>query len=141
MLENRQKVMKYMGSTLRASYIVPGPSASHGGPFSYKMYLSKLLNPRFWGNGVVIWSVSMMWGLKIQWLTQRPCRNTNSDMVWPSNTLQMMSQGFGLLYSVLIDREGLLSSHFLASCNWKPKQYMYFWQCFQVTWLLAHNLI
>ena len=54
-----------MGLALRASYGVPDPTASHGGPFSYKMYLSKLLNKTFWGDEVLLWSISMMWGLKI----------------------------------------------------------------------------
>ena len=54
-----------MGSALRAAYGVPDPTASHGGPFNYKMYLSKLLNKTFWGDEVVLWSISMMWGLKI----------------------------------------------------------------------------
>ena len=65
MIENRQKVHKYMGSVLKASYGIPDPMASHGGPFSYKTYLTKLMDRSFWGNKVVLWSVSMMWGLKI----------------------------------------------------------------------------
>ena len=54
-----------MGSALKASYGIPDPIASHGGPFSYKTYLTKLMDRSFWGNKVVLWSVSMMWGLKI----------------------------------------------------------------------------
>ena len=65
MVENRQKVFKYMGSALRASYGVPDPTASHGGPFSYKTYLTKMLDKQFWGDEIVLWSVSMMWNLKI----------------------------------------------------------------------------
>ena len=65
MIENWQKVHKYMGLALKASYGVPDPTASHGGPFSYKTYLTKLMNRSFWGDEVVLWLVSMMWGLKI----------------------------------------------------------------------------
>ena len=65
MVENRQKVFKYMGSALRASYGVPDPTASHGGPFSYKTYLTKMLDKQFWGDEIVLWLVSMMWDLKI----------------------------------------------------------------------------
>ena len=65
MIENCQKVHKYMGSVLKASYGIPDPSASHEGPFSYKTYLTKLMDRSFWGDEVVLWSVSMMWGLKI----------------------------------------------------------------------------
>ena len=65
MIDNCQKVIKYIGPTLRAFYGVADVTASHGGPFSYKTYLSKLLNPRFCGDEVVVCSVLMMWGLKI----------------------------------------------------------------------------
>ena len=65
MIDNHQKVIKYMGPALRASYGVADSTASHGGLFSYKTYLSKLLNPRFWGDEVVVWSILMMWGFKI----------------------------------------------------------------------------
>ena len=65
MVENKQKVLKYMGSALRASYGVPDLNASHGGPFSYKTYLTKMLDKQFGGDEIVLWSVSMMWDLKI----------------------------------------------------------------------------
>ena len=65
MIENCQKVHKYMGSALKALYGIPDPTASHGGPFSYKTYLTKLMDWSFWGDEVVLWSVSMIWGLKI----------------------------------------------------------------------------
>ena len=65
MVENRQKVFVYMGSALRAAYGVADPTASHGGPFSYKVYLNKMLKREFWGDEVMLWAVSMMWGLKI----------------------------------------------------------------------------
>ena len=65
MIKNCQKVHKYMGSALKASYGILDPTASHGGPFSYKAYLTKLMDRSFWGDEVVLWSVSMMWGLKI----------------------------------------------------------------------------
>ena len=71
MVENRQRVHKYMGLALRAAYGVPDPTASHGGPFSYKTYLVKLLERTFWGDKVVLWSVSMMWGLKITVLNSK----------------------------------------------------------------------
>ena len=65
MVKNCQKVHKYMGPTLKATYGIADPTASHRGPFSYKTYLTKLMNRSFWGDEVVLWSVSMMWGLKI----------------------------------------------------------------------------
>ena len=65
MIKTPQKVHKYMGAVLKASYGILDPTASHGGPFSYKTHLTKLMDRSFWGNEVVLWSVSMMWGLKI----------------------------------------------------------------------------
>ena len=43
MVENRQKVFVYMGSALRAAYGIANPTASHGGPFSFNVYLNKML--------------------------------------------------------------------------------------------------
>ena len=65
MVDNRQKVFKYMGSALRASYGVPDLTASHGGAFSYKTYLTKMLKRQFWGDEIILWLVLMMWNLKI----------------------------------------------------------------------------
>ena len=65
MVNNRQKVFKYMEAALRASYGVPDPIALHGGPFSYKTYLTKMLKKQFWSDEIILWSVSMMWNLKI----------------------------------------------------------------------------
>ena len=71
MVENCQQVHKYMGSVLRAAYGMLDPTASHGGPFSYKTYLTKLMEWTFWGDEVVLWSVSMMWCLKITVLNSK----------------------------------------------------------------------
>ena len=49
MLENHQKVMRYMGQAIRAAYGVVDLTASHGGPFSYATYLKKLLKRQFLG--------------------------------------------------------------------------------------------
>ena len=71
MVENRQKVFVYMGSALRAAYGIADPTASHGGPYSYKVYLNKMLKREFWGDEVMLWAVSMMWGLKIMVLNSK----------------------------------------------------------------------
>ena len=65
MVDNCQKVMQYMGQAIRAAYGVVDPTVSHRGPFSYADYLKKLLERQFWGDEVVLWSISMMWNLKI----------------------------------------------------------------------------
>ena len=66
MVDNRQKVMQYMGQAIRVAYGVVDPTASHGGLFSYADYLKKLLDRQFWGDEAVLWSISMMWNLKIR---------------------------------------------------------------------------
>ena len=54
MVTNCQKVMRYMGQAIRAAYGVEDPSTSHGGPFSYAVYLRKLLKRQFWGDKIVL---------------------------------------------------------------------------------------
>ena len=54
-----------MGQAINAAYRVADPTASYGGPFSYAVYLKKLLKRQFWGDEIVLWSISMMWNLKI----------------------------------------------------------------------------
>ena len=71
MAENCQKVMHYMGPAIRATYGVADPTASHGGLFSYATYLKKLLKKEFWGDEIVLWSILMMWGLKISTLNSK----------------------------------------------------------------------
>ena len=65
MVDNLQKVMQYMGQAIRAAYGVVDPTASHMGPFSYAVYLKKLLKRQFCGDEVILWHISMMWNLKI----------------------------------------------------------------------------
>ena len=43
MVDNRQKVLHYMGQAIRVAYGVVDPTASHGGPFSYADYLKKAI--------------------------------------------------------------------------------------------------
>ena len=71
MAVNHQRVMHYMGPAIRATYDVADPTASHGGPFSYATYLRKLLKKQFWGDEIMLWSISMMWGLKISVLNSK----------------------------------------------------------------------
>ena len=54
-----------MDCALRATYSVADPNALHGGPLSYRDYLHNLLRRDFWGDEVVLWVISMMWGLKV----------------------------------------------------------------------------
>ena len=60
-----------MDSALRATYGVADPNALHGGPLSYPDYLYNLLRRDFWGDEIVLWVVSMMWGLKVTVLNSK----------------------------------------------------------------------
>ena len=71
MVDKRQKVFVYMDSALLAAYGVADPTVSHGGPFSFKEYLHRLLWRDFWGDEIVLWAVLMMWGLKIMVLNSK----------------------------------------------------------------------
>ena len=97
MAVNCQGVMHYMGPAIRATYGVAHPMASHGGPFSYATYLRKLLKKQFWGDEIVLWSISMMWGLKISVLNSKTLqehrirhdcafRHVNVGLVYNSHT-------------------------------------------------------
>ena len=83
MVDNHQKVMQYMGQAIMVAYGVVDPTASHGGLFSYADYLKKLLERQFWGDEVILWSISMMWNLKISVATRRPFRNSGLGMTAP----------------------------------------------------------
>ena len=85
MVDNRQKVFKYMGSALRASYGVPNPTASHRGPLSYKTYLTKMLKRQFWGDEIILWSV-LMWNLKIMVVNSKTLQEYRfyHVIMWPS---------------------------------------------------------
>ena len=85
MVENRQKVFVYMDSALRATYGVADPNALHGGPLSYRDYLHNLLRRDFWGDEIVLWVISMMWGLKVMVLNSKTFRSTVSDTTVPSS--------------------------------------------------------
>ena len=94
MVENRQKVFVYMDSVLRAAYGVADPTVSHGGPFSFKEYLHRLLQRDFWGNEIVLWAVSMMWGLKITVLNSKTLQEYH---VWHNCAFKHVN--VGLVYN------------------------------------------
>ena len=85
MVENRQKVFVYMDSALRAAYGVADPNALHGGPLSYRDYLHNLVRRDFWGDEIVLWAVSMMWGLKVTVLNSKTLQENVSDTTVPSS--------------------------------------------------------
>ena len=60
-----------MDSALRAAYGVADLNTLHGGPLSYRDYLHNLLRRDFWGDEIVLWAVSMMWGLKVMVLNSK----------------------------------------------------------------------
>ena len=140
-----------MGSALRALYEVPDPTVSHGGPLSYKTYLSKLLNKTFWGDEVVLWSIAMMWGLKITVVNSKTLqeyrihhdvamRHVDIGLVYNANTHYSVA-GKSSTWSLVISSycNGRVACSVIGDppvqLNW---EYMYiFHQVCQATWLLA----
>ena len=140
-----------MESALRVVYGVPDPTASHGGPFSYKEYLSKLLEKTFWGDEVVLWSISMMWGLKITVVNSRTLqeyqichdmamRHVDVELVYNATT-HYSAAGKSSAWSLVISS----CCNSMVACsvavdppvqvNWG---YMYSFHCVcQATWSLA----
>ena len=65
MVRNRQRVMMAKGPYLRQAYGITDPDATFPGPYSYREYCCNVLDRRFWGDAVVLYTVSCMWALKI----------------------------------------------------------------------------
>ena len=118
MVENRQKLFKYMGSALRASFGVPDPTASHGGPFSYKTYLTKMLSRQFWGDEIMLWSVSMMWNLKITAVNSKALQEYRFR-----HDLALQHMDIGLVY--------ISSTHYMAAGKSS------IWSHYNFSWLIS----
>ena len=99
-----------MGSVLKATYGIPDPTASHGGPFSYKTYLTKVMDKSFWVDEVVLWSVSMIWGLKIMVVNSKTLQEYHVH-----HDVAMRHMDVGLVYNA--------STHYTA-CS---ILYLYVW--------------
>jgi len=72
----RREVVKYLADNwewalpqvkglLTANYGVPHEEGEDLGPFSFVSYLRKLLDPGFYGDSIVLYTISWMWGAKI----------------------------------------------------------------------------
>ena len=81
------------------------------GPFSYKTYLTKMLKRQLWGNEIVLWSVSMMWNLKITVVnskTLQECRFHHDVALWHVDV--------GLVYNTSTHYTAAGESSVLVSC-------------------------
>ena len=65
LVQNRQRVWFNEHVALEANYGFEETTPSYEGPLSYKSYCRALLNKKFWGDEVVLYAVSCMWGLQI----------------------------------------------------------------------------
>ena len=65
LVTNRQKVMLVKGDYLRQAYGVRDEDAQFPGPFSYRDYCKNVLDKRFWGDFLILYTVSCMWAVKI----------------------------------------------------------------------------
>ena len=62
---NRQKVMLVKGDYIRQAYGIRDEDAQFPGPFTYKQYCKNVLDKRFWGDALILYTVSCMWAVKI----------------------------------------------------------------------------
>ena len=65
LVTNRQKIMLVKGDYIREAYGVHIEDAQFPGPFSYKEYCRNVLDKRFWGDAIILYTVSCMWAVKI----------------------------------------------------------------------------
>ena len=65
LVSNRQRVMMHKGPYLRETYGLADPTATFPEPFSYKQYCRQVLDKRFWGDAVILYTISCLWALKI----------------------------------------------------------------------------
>ena len=65
LVTNRQKVMLVKGDYLRQAYGVRDAGVQFPGPFSYRDYCKNVLDKRFGGDALILYTVSCMWAVKI----------------------------------------------------------------------------
>ena len=94
MADNRAMVMHYMGNALRVTYGLEDPTTNHGGPMCYATYLRIMLKKSFWGDEVVLWSISMMWGIKITIVNSKTLQE-----YWMRHDCSLRNVDVGLVYN------------------------------------------
>ena len=65
LVANRQKVMLVKGDYIRQAYGIRDEDMQFPGPFSYREYCRNVLDKRFWGDALILCTVSCMWAVKI----------------------------------------------------------------------------
>ena len=107
LVQNRQRVWFNEHVALEANYGFKETTPSYEGPLSYKSYCRALLNKKFWGDEVVLYAVSCMWGL---WIT-----------IFNSQT----GQEYRVRHSVVMDQADVNlvlngGTHYSAAGKWLP---------------------
>ena len=70
-VKHQQLVYQNKFTSLMLNYGLDEETAQYKGPLSFKNYLRHLLQREFWGDEVVLYAISCMWGLKISVLNSR----------------------------------------------------------------------
>ena len=65
LVTNRQKIMLVKGDYIRETYGICDDDTQFPGPFSYKEYCRNVLNKRFWGDALILYTISCVWAVKI----------------------------------------------------------------------------
>ena len=71
LVANRQKVMLVKGNYIRQAYGIRDEDVQFPGPFSYREYCRNILDKRFWGDALILYTVSCMWAVKITVVNSR----------------------------------------------------------------------
>ena len=71
LVANRQKVMLVKGNYIRQAYGIRDGDVQFPGPFSYREYCRNILDKRFWGDALILYTVFCMWAVKITVVNSR----------------------------------------------------------------------
>ena len=71
LVANRQKVMLVKGDYIRQAYGIRYEDAQFPRPFSYQEYCRNVLDKRFWGDALILYTVFCMWAVKITIVNSR----------------------------------------------------------------------
>ena len=95
LVKNRQKVMLTQKAYLRQAYGIQDLNATFPGPYSYKEYCCHVLDRRFWGDALVLYTISSMWALKITMVNSKTLAEYQVQ-----HTAPLRKADIGLVYNV-----------------------------------------
>ena len=70
-MKHQKLVYQNKFTSLMSNYGLDGETGQYKDPLSFKDYLRHLLEREFWGDQIVLYAISCMWGLKISVMNSR----------------------------------------------------------------------